>query len=247
MVRRRPLLLPLLPLLLLQLAAVTCSAREPVRCPPGMHQCVSRKQVKCFVPDAVCDGEMDCTDGSDEEGCTECRPGSLLCGGRCARRCDGVVECGDARDEYPCPHCRAGAVLCERRCVRACSAAVTADCVRRCDGVVSAPTAAAHRASVTAGPRNNLLPPPPQRECADGGDEANCFRCGDAGLPGAASDLSCGRERPPRVLGVPRPFHNVTCGRLCDGIAQCANGWDEEGCGAGPAGPPGPADRWGRS
>ncbi|MDD9322369.1 hypothetical protein M0O54_20095, partial [Acinetobacter lactucae] len=69
-------------------------------------------QVKCFLPDAVCDGEPDCADASDEAGCTSCKPGSLLCSGRCARRCDGVVECEDERDEFPCPHCRGGAVLC---------------------------------------------------------------------------------------------------------------------------------------
>lgn len=62
-------------------------------------------------------------------------------------------------------------------------------------------------------------------ECRDGGDERHCYRCAES-----AQDLECGRLPEPRILGVPRPYHNVTCGRLCDGVPQCANDWDEWYC-----------------
>ncbi|XP_058693176.1 low-density lipoprotein receptor-related protein 8-like [Poecile atricapillus] len=60
-----------------------------------------------------CDGDHDCQDGSDEEGCAVprpllCREGEVTCShsGECvpeAWRCDGAADCGDGSDEQGCP------------------------------------------------------------------------------------------------------------------------------------------------
>ncbi|XP_034253342.1 LDL receptor repeat-containing protein egg-1-like [Thrips palmi] len=179
----------------------TTTAR-PVPCPAGMHQCkISPKQkgFSCFLPEAVCDGDVSCLDASDEKGCTSCKGGSVLCPLVCARRCDGVAECDDDRDEAACPHCRAGAMLCQGRCVKACRDDGDRDCAWRCNG---------------------------KSECQDGGDELRCYRCAEG-----VQDLSCGRRSAEhRAPGSPRAYHAVTCGRECDGVEQCPNGWDEKSC-----------------
>ncbi|XP_009571867.1 PREDICTED: low-density lipoprotein receptor-related protein 2-like, partial [Fulmarus glacialis] len=57
----------------------------------------------------MCDGEKDCADGSDEDGCAQLcdTPGAFRCasGTTCVRareRCDGVPQCPDASDETGC-------------------------------------------------------------------------------------------------------------------------------------------------
>lgn len=55
---------------------------------------------------ALCDGRLDCDDGTDETGC-DCPPASLRCAdGLCvaaAARCDTVADCADGSDELDCP------------------------------------------------------------------------------------------------------------------------------------------------
>ncbi|KAJ8390133.1 hypothetical protein AAFF_G00110070 [Aldrovandia affinis] len=87
--------------------------RLPPR-PPVGGPCTSDQATcqngECIPRDYLCDGERDCTDGSDEIKCgtpSPCEPNEFKCqNGRCALklwRCDGDNDCGDNSDESYCP------------------------------------------------------------------------------------------------------------------------------------------------
>lgn len=78
---------------------------------------------RCVSTDAICDGDNDCGDASDERGCSttpSCAGNEFTCANdRCvssASRCDGDNDCGDGSDEAGC------APMCQDTSERKCSA-----------------------------------------------------------------------------------------------------------------------------
>ncbi|XP_073795137.1 basement membrane-specific heparan sulfate proteoglycan core protein isoform X12 [Danio rerio] len=158
------------------------------RPPPGPGPCRADQATcqngQCISREYLCDGESDCTDGSDESRCgtpSPCEPNEFKCqNGRCALklwRCDGDNDCQDNSDEMNCPTKRPGAAcapeqfvcLSDRKCIPASyQCDEEPDCADRSDEFGCAPP------TVTVSPEESIT--------ASRGDTVT-FTCSAIGVP----------------------------------------------------------------
>ncbi|XP_059153683.1 sortilin-related receptor-like isoform X1 [Physella acuta] len=187
--------------------------KRQTSCKDGEFRCTNGI---CVQIDWVCDTEVDCSDGSDEQqNCeTDCTgEHQLKCNnGRCISReylCDGDNDCGDGTDETDCEHteCTLGEVKCSNNI-----------CIEEswiCDG---------------------------DNDCGNGWDESNCPSSGKRTEKKALIKKSMMAARVSKDGTYKR---QVTCPPLhfqcndggcvqddwkCDIDRDCADGSDEVGC-----------------
>ncbi|XP_067153391.1 prolow-density lipoprotein receptor-related protein 1-like isoform X3 [Apteryx mantelli] len=197
-------------------------------CPRTHVPC--RDGTECVAQEYVCDGEKDCADGSDEDGCAQLcdTPGAFRCssGAACVRsgeRCDGVPQCPDASDEAGCW-------------------SPTQECALRCDGAARCVPESwlcdGHADCLDRADEQGCVPKecgPTEFACASGQCVAAALRCdGVRDCPDGSDEEGCAVPPPllcrPGELACPRGGRCVPEAWRCDGTPDCPDGADERGC-----------------
>ncbi|XP_053372116.1 low-density lipoprotein receptor-related protein 2 isoform X2 [Clarias gariepinus] len=214
--------------------AIVLSAHYP-DCKSPSVLCESTSM--CMSPVQLCDGKLDCPDGSDELSCIHsCQNmGDFLCKDRrkCIEQylvCDGRPDCTDGSDEVECSaaavpesgaslRCRWGSVLCKDG----------SDCIlyhHVCDGEVDCKDKSDEdgcdlqcnpgqfqcrhgRKCIDGKQVCDGIP-----QCSDNSDESTCWK------PTRSCALRCDQNS----RCIPEVF-------LCNGIRDCWDGSDETDCG----------------
>ncbi|XP_078669811.1 low-density lipoprotein receptor-related protein 4-like isoform X3 [Branchiostoma floridae x Branchiostoma belcheri] len=163
------------------------AAQVPCRCGKNQFACEPTPwgECTCIPSQWQCDGDNDCGDSSDEDGCTlpTCSDADFTCSnGKCIRHswlCDQDNDCGDDSDEIACP---------PRNCTDDEFACANGQCIRnrwRCDGDddcgdnsdENCPSRTCTAAEFTCGDNScitSLWRCDKDRDCTDGSDEEDC-------------------------------------------------------------------------